>query len=787
MRRGIISFIFLFYISLLSAQNHALNILGAVINDKQEPIPYASVRLSCDSSVLSGAITNDKGKFSLKSGGCSLQYNLTIEAIGYIPKTIPITPKSERFDVGKVVLEGNRQMIEGISITAKSEEKKMSVEHTTISASANVVASQGSVVDILRSAAAVTVDNAGNISIRGNSNVLVLLDGIPTTMTDLTALPAANIKNVEIITNPDASYDAEGTGGIINVVTQKSGATGLSGMVSVNYGFTNFTNGNIILRYNAKKTSFRFSYNTKYEDDIIDGTLQRVLKGSDNGIAQQIHSARTTYNNNIGLGANFRINPRNLLTVDLRLIIPRLNTQQEFHNTYIQNAENPPTYEEQRFSDVSWNRENIDGAISYRHVMNPEKSEFTLRASVSKIWGHRPSYYFLEGDSASRSNSGGSPFNTAVQADFKWKFKPGTLDFGAKFTYRQNDIFHEFYNYIDHNWIYSDAFSNDLLHREVIPAAYAMFSGKAGKRFSYKAGVRAEYSVVTLNSEKENLQEQNGDFFISPTLSAKFKIGKNQELALAFSRRISRPIYPQLNPYMSMIDGSTFEQGNMRLKPEKSSNLDLSYSLKIQKMSLFADAYLAHTSNYITQVTRLTDEQLLLLTYINGTSDLRSGVDLNIVVDPTKWLKISLSTNTFFVNARGEFDNMEVNNSGWSNNSNVMFSFQPHKTTQIQLQYFIETPQYYPQFTTSFSHSMNIAVKQTFLKGALSASIWMTDVLGTARWEIHSDNQLFSLENISYNKSRMLWLGISYRINGFKGGKTGKKEEFDRSRIKMGL
>ena len=82
---------------------------------------------------------------------------------------------------------------------------------------------------------------------------------------------------------------------------------------------------------------------------------------------------------------------------------------------------------------------------------------------------------------------------------------------------------------------------------------------------------------------------------------------------------------------------------------------------------------------------------------------------------------------------------------------------------------------------------MNIAVKQTFLKGALSASIWMTDVLGTARWEIHSDNQLFSLENISYNKSRMLWLGISYRINGFKGGKTGKKEEFDRSRIKMGL
>lgn len=769
---------------LLNAQNN-LSITGAVTNAKEEPIPYASVVLKCDSSFISGAITNEKGRFALKSSGCPTQHNLTIEAIGYLKQDLPISPTSERFDAGRIILEENRQMIEGISVTAKSEDKRMSVEHTTLSASASVTASQGSVVDILRSAAAVTVDNAGNISIRGNSNVLVLLDGIPTTMTDLTALPAANVKNVEIITNPDASYDAEGTGGIINVVTQKSGASGLSGMVSANYGFTNFTNGNIILRYNAQKASFRFSYNTKYEDDIIDGTLQRVLKGSGKSIAQQIHSARTTYNNNIGLGANFRINPKNLLTVDLRLIIPRLNTQQEFHNTYT--SENPPTYEEQRFSDVSWNRENIDGAISYRHVMQPEKSEFTLRASVSKIWGHRPSYYFLEGDSASRSNSGGSPFNTAVQADFKWKFKPGTLDFGAKLTYRQNDIFHEFYNYIDHNWTYSDAFSNDLLHREVIPAAYAMFSGKAGKRFSYKAGVRAEYSVVTLNSKKENLQEQNGDFFISPTLSGKFKINKNQELAFAFSRRISRPAYPQLNPYMSMIDGNTFEQGNMRLKPEKSSNLDLSYSLKIKKFSLFADAYLAHTNNYITQVTRLTEEELLLLTYINGTSDLRSGIDLNLEVTPLRWLKIGISANTFFADARGEFDDMAVNNSGWSNNSNVMLSFQPHKTTQIQLQYFIETPQYYPQFTTALTHSMNIGIKQSFLKGALSASVWMTDVLGTYSWEIHSDNLIFSLENISYNKSRMLWLGISYNFNGFKAGKTAKKEEFDRSRIRIGL
>ena len=153
-------------------------------------------------------------------------------------------------------------------------------------------------------------------------------------------------------------------------------------------------------------------------------------------------------------------------------------------------------------------------------MIKPEVSDVSVRGSVSKIWGHRPSYYYLEGVQTAYSESGGSPFIASVQADFKQKFKAGMLTAGAKLTYRSNDIYHQFYE----GGEYSDAFSNDLLHTELIPAAYVLFSSKIGKKFTYKAGLRGEFSTVTLTSSHEGLDVRNNDFFVSPSLSGTLRL-----------------------------------------------------------------------------------------------------------------------------------------------------------------------------------------------------------------------------------------------------------------------
>ena len=454
------------------ANNQTSVITGKVIDENEEPIPYASVAVYDSDKLVTGTITNDKGVFTLKVEQSENELRLSIEFVGYIKEEIKVVPNKSKIDVGNIVLKENVVMLEDVVVSSTAVSHKSTVEHTTINASANMASSKGSALDILSASSSVSVQN-DEVSIRGNKNILVLMDGIPTTVTDLSTIPAANIKNIDIITNPDASYDSEGTGGIINIITKKENAKGFSGVASANYGFNHFVTANAAFSYNNKKASYRFSYNTKYEDDIVESTLNRLMKQSGDVINQQMLSNRYTFNNNVSLGADFRINKKNTITFDLKYMSPRLNVKQDLHNVI---DKNNIVNEEFRYNDVTWNRDNVEGVVMYRHIIKPEISDISFRGSVSKIWGRRPSYYYVGEELMNYSNSGGSPFITNFQTDYKKKISGGTLSAGAKLTYRSNDIDHEFFAMENEEWIYSESFSSDLFHTELIPAAAGISS-----------------------------------------------------------------------------------------------------------------------------------------------------------------------------------------------------------------------------------------------------------------------------------------------------------------------
>ena len=765
----------------LYAQQAKCSVNGRVTDEKNVSVAYASVAIYKGTTPISGVITDNEGRFTLKINQSKEDYQLVIEFIGYTKYSQQIKPDKNNISLGTIILKEDAIMLEGASVSAKEISQKSSVEHTTINASANLASSKGTAIDILRSASSVSISN-NEISIRGNSNILVLMDGVPTTATDLSTIPAGNIKSIEVITNPDASHDASGTGGIINIVSKKTSIEGLSGIVAANYGFNHFVTANAAISYNKPKASYRFSYNTKYEDDVVNSSLQRKIKSDGYEINQQMQATRYVYNNNIGLGADFRINPRNRLSLDAKCIIPRLNVRQDLCNSIIEDA---ISSEESRHNDVTWNRENIEGSIAYTHIIKPEVSDISILGSISKIWGHRPSDYYVEGQKTNYSNSGGSPFITALQVDYKHKFKAGTLAAGAKLTYRRNEIYHKFYELNGDQEIYSEDLSNDLIHTETVPAAYVMFSSKIGKKFTYKAGLRGELSTVTLNSQHNTVDMSKNSFFLAPTLSGTYKLSKEQELSVALSRRVGRPAYPQLNPYMSMVDANTFEQGNMHLNPEQATKLDLSYNLSKGKYNLFVNGYINHTQDFISQITMI-DESRLITTYVNAAYDLKSGIDISFRMNPAKWFNLSFAANTYYSVTDGEFNGAEISNRGLTNNSNITIDFLPWKGGDIQCQYFVTTPQYFPQLTTALTHQMNLGLKQKFMKGKMTASLLLTDVFKTAKWEVSSHNNIFDLTNISTNKSRMLWLGISYNFNSFKQ-KGVKKAENDRSLIKLGL
>lgn len=205
------------------AQHAICNITGRVIDERQKPISYASVAIYQGASPITGVVTDSEGKFSLKANQSATEYRLAVEFIGYEKYEGLITPSKAQINLGIITLKEDAIALSEVVVTGKEVAQKSTVEHTTINASANMASSKGTAIDVLRSASSVSISN-DEIAIRGNKNILVLMDGVPTTASDLSTIPAANIQSIEVVTNPDASHDAGGTGGIINIISKRTRA-----------------------------------------------------------------------------------------------------------------------------------------------------------------------------------------------------------------------------------------------------------------------------------------------------------------------------------------------------------------------------------------------------------------------------------------------------------------------------------------------------------------------------------------------------------------------------------
>ena len=675
--------------------------------------------------------------------------------------------------------------LKNVVVTGKAGTKSVTTERTRINPSATMSSATGSVLEVLRSSSAVTIDGSGQVFIRGNGNVLILVDGVPTTLDGLGSIPAANVQSIDIVTSPDAKYDAEGSGGIINIVSKKQTPEAFTAMASANYGINNFMNGNVAMSYNFGRWGVRMNYNGKWERDHVESELHRRIVQTGSTLDQLIDATKKTTGQNLGLNVSYKATKQDVLTLDVKAGFPRMNNLQTMHNHY---GNAGMASEKLRQTDITFNREMMEGSLGYRHLFEPGRREVSIMASLSAINGHRPSYYHEAGQMVQRSESGGHPRIAALQLDYTAPLSRGKLETGIKMTYRQNNIDHKMYEHdaATDTWQLSVPLSNDLRHREYIPAAYAMYSSKLTGQMTMKAGLRLEYSRVTLQSDKERLDEASNCYFVAPNLVLNYRVSAPWQLSLGLSRRISRPTYPQLNPYINLIDDQTYETGNVHLKPEKANKLDLGYTYTRQTLKVSGNAYLNYTQDYINQIAYL-DHNVLVMTYINGDIDLKTGIEHNIRWSTLRWLGIDLGSNIFYTRSRADWNGTAIRNQGWTTNTSATLNIMPLRGMTVQAQYFVTTPQYFPQFTTKTIHYCNLGIRQQLPKASLTLSALITDVFNTRRWDISSDNPVYTLTNTSRNRSRVLWVGLTWNFHSYKPlGSQKKQQEEDRSVIRLG-
>ena len=767
----------------LSAKEQQNTIKGRIVEADGTPVMYASAYLVSDKKILTGALTDTLGIFLIQ-GQFEGKYNFKVSLIGY-EDTMQVLnlKKGEILDLGDIVVKQKELLLDGVVVYSEAAAKNVTLEKTRINLASSMSATTGSVIDALRGSSAVTFDGNGQVSIRGNNNVLILVDGVPTTLDGLGGIPAANVQSIDVVTSPDVKYDSEGTGGIISIVSKKQSNNAFTSMASVNYGFNNLFNANFAMSYNTGRWGVRLNYNGKYEKDRIESELHRNIIPTGTTLDQIINAHKKTTGHNMGLNISFKATKKDVLTLDIKAGFPRMNNLQTMHNHF---AVGGSASDHVRMTDIDFNREMVESSLGFKHIYEPGKRELSTMLSFSAINGHRPSYYYEDGLMTQYSKSGGRPRITAFQLDYMTLLGKGKLETGVKMTWRNNNIDHKLYELDEASeWLLSVPLSNDLRHNEYIPAAYGMYSSKLSDKLSYKAGVRFEYSHVTLHGEKDHFDESSNCYFIAPNVGLNYRISEPWSLSFGLSRRISRPTYPQLNPYINLIDRYTYETGNVRLNPEKANKVDLGYSYSGQKFKVSGNAYLNYTQDYINQIAYL-NEDILVTTFINGELDLKTGIEHNMKWNALRWMGMDVSANVFYSKSRGEWQETKYSNHGWTFNGSLSLNFFPVKGMTVQAQYFVTTPQYFPQFTAKTVHFCNIGIRQQLLNKSLTLSALVTDVFNTQRWNISADNPVYSLVNTSKNRSRVFWLGISWNLHSHKPMGGQKKQEEDRSVIRLG-
>ena len=761
-------------------------ISGRVVDKESlKPLDFASAALykTVDNTLLTAAITNQRGEFTIQEVPDG-SYYIKVDFMGYISQKVEcsIDGSNKKIDT-PIMLVLNSFTIAAATVTGKTDEKQISIEKTKVDLSKSTASSTGSITEVLKSQPAVTIDNDNNIYLRGNKNVLVLIDGRPTTLTTLSSIPATNISHVEIVTSPDVRYDSEGSGGVINIISKRRAAEGFSTLLTANYGISNRLNGGVNLNYKKGIWGATLNYSGRMEREMIDSRLTREILNPVSIVNQIASSERKNSTHMIALSLMAEPTKKDIFSLNVKGMFPSIFTEQ--HITAYEDI-TLSTQEYTRFNDITFSRKTAEGTFSYKRIIEKGKNELSFEGGYSRTRGSRPALYWTNDLLKQKSDGGGTPTNATLQADYMKAFKRGTkIETGIKFFSRWNNFVYHFYNVnpdpslfnaVDPLWVLDPAFSNDLEHREYIYALYFMYSKEIPK-FGYKLGFRSEYSTSYLNQISTGQNDYKTKMSLFPYLTARYDISKEQNLSFSFTRRITRPAYPQINPFVSVIDQMTYESGNRELLPELINKVELNYSFQKKQTQFRWNAYYSITTDFITQITTLSAADKLLITYANATQQQKAGSDIDLGLNIGKKLSVNPSLSFFYNESKGNYKGTDLSSKGFAWAGNVKFQYFPDSRSDIQLQLSYSSPVALPQFKLQSVYYADASVKRSFLDNKLAVTFSVTDIFNTRSWAIETNNRVFRLNNYSKADSRIFWIGMSFNINSFKLGKQSKEEK----------
>ena len=812
------------------AQKNIGKISGKVIEASNgQAVEYATVSIlkPTDSTLINGTITTTDGSWKVE-GLANGKYIVRVSFMGYEtyfhPTPVEITASKNTVNIGKIKLKGISTTLGEARIVAERSMVEYKLDKRVVNVDKNIVTGGGTATDVLENVPSVTVDNDGNVSLRGSSNVKVLIDGKPYELmgselsTLLEQIPATTIENVEVITNPSAKYDPEGMSGIINIKLKErsSSALGLNGVANLNLGTplaflgSNYRNdvlpaiipttmGSINLNYSTEKYNIFFSADAGMRSRGNSGytNVERLRDGATlSNDSIENFGVNRNYMGSMKIGMEYYINKQNSILVSYQIRGGLRNRISSIFSTdLLTNGLMDYTQ-----TDTN-NNSNITNSISVNYTKKFDEKDrlLTFDATFSsrtrqgdglqeqiylKEISNYDNYYLRQSITENFHNALNLKLNYIHPTEFGWTLETG---YEGKMDFPDQNAEYHRTEYNDQNLLVSfldSVSSTHFKYNQNIHAAYATIGGNVWGDLSAQAGLRLEYTYMygeDLN-HSETAKIQKSYWKLYPTLHLSYEINKEQSVQLSYSRRVRRPHFWDLNPYLDVREGQQLSFGNPNLDPEFTNAIELSYNLGIKNGNIFTSAYFRQTNNMMTRYGFVWDsasasyysnwmpynseyDGYWASTWQNLSTGLNYGLEFIVDYQLLKWWKVNVSLNLYESKIEGTelLDYKDESAFLWSGKFSSYMTLPKSWTIQLSGQY--RAPWLDLQTEMMASYWVDLAVKKDVLNKRGTLTIRVGDVLCTGGWGHITHTPQMNRTSMNKRLSPYITVGFSYKIN----------------------
>jgi outer membrane receptor protein involved in Fe transport len=789
--------------STLSAQDKLpkkIKLKGIVVEKvSKQPLEYATISLFNPSTLTvdGGGMTNSKGEFEITLNAGT--YDLSIEFISFKTSMYKNQNYTENKNLGTLSLEEDFTQLNQVEVRAEKSTVEIKLDKKVYNVGQDLVVKGGTVSDVLDNIPSVTVDVEGNVALRGNDNVRILIDGKPTNAINISEalrlIPADAIDKVEVITNPSARYDAEGGGGILNIILKKGKNQGINGTILASVGTPESSglSGNFNVKSELANFFTTLGYNkrngpgnTMINQQNFDNnntlisyieerrTNQRLSEGFNSIVGMELFLDKTSsWTNSISIRKNSGGNPENV-----------------FYNEYLPSGE---YFKSGRFNDIKRNTKNVEFNTNYIKNFNNQGHKLTIDGSFSvstdfensSILGTDiiPVYAVITNEITKNTQK---QSRNLIQADYVYPF--GKSQFEAGFRGNYSSLFSDFNVQEDltgNGTFTTNPFVTGILdYQENVTAAYSQFGFKY-KKISYLLGFRMEDSHIVIDQISNGISNTKRYVNYFPSVFLNYTLKEGTNITLSYSKRINRPRDRFINPFSSYSSNINLFFGNPDLDPALSDVYEIGILKKWKQITLNSSVYVNNTTNSFQIVRKergdfINGIPVIINTPFNLSTDTKLGFEFTLNYTPYKWWRLNSNFNFFqnktdgrytYTRTTGEVVNIDFNNSA--------SSWFTRLTSKINLPYKID-------WQTNFTYNGEQRTAQGRSLGIASANIGFSkDILkekGTIAFNV---NDVFNsrkrindlvLPNVnSYSEmqwhQRQVTLSFTYRFNKLKTDK----------------